>query len=94
MAFPFSCKICGKTHCHQHRMPENHQCPRVMAARHIEKSWLKKDMIDVTNGRFAVVCHECRYESNPDDILLADEDRSRHIKSSGHPAEKVWLKIT
>lgn len=75
-------------------MPENHQCPRVMAAKHVEKSWLKRVEMDVTHGRFVVICYECNYESSPEDILLADEERSQHIKSSGHPTEKVWLRIT
>lgn len=73
-------------------MPENHKCPRVMAAKHIEKFWLKKDVIDVTSGLFAAVCYDDQYISEFSDILEADQMRSDHIASTGCSPEKVWLR--
>lgn len=29
ITFPFVCRRCGGTFCEKHRLPENHECPRL-----------------------------------------------------------------
>lgn len=46
----YSCYYCQKVYCDKHRLAENHECPKVTAAKHIEKDWLRKKGINITSG--------------------------------------------
>ena len=79
-----------QTYCHEHRMPELHKCPPLMAAKHVEKYWLKRESLSIASGMFAAVCYQDGYTSEYTDILAADKMRDYHVKADGCSPEKVW----
>jgi hypothetical protein len=88
----YSCFYCQKTYCDKHRLAENHECPKVMAAKHIEKDYLRRKGVNITTGRYAAVCKECGYKSDYYDIEQANEERINHIKNKGCSPKAVLLK--
>ena len=88
----FTCYYCQNTYCDQHRLAENHQCPKVVAARHIEKDWLRKKGVNITTAKYSTVCKQCGYSSPFAEIEEANQLRIDHIKSEGCPSNLVQLR--
>jgi hypothetical protein len=88
----YSCYYCQKVYCANHRLAENHECPKVMAAKHIEKDWLRKKGVNVTTGKYAVNCKQCGYSSEYHEIEEANQKRIDHIKGKGCPPNTVQLR--
>ncbi len=88
----FNCYYCQKTYCDEHSQPENHQCPKVMSAKHIEQNYLRRKGVNITSGRYMVVCKQCDYQTNYTDIEKANEQRINHIKSTGCTGNLVKLR--
>jgi len=87
-----SCYYCKKNYCGEHRLAENHQCPKVMAAKHIEQDYLRKKGVNITTAKFAVVCKSCSYESDYGDIEKVNQIRIDHIKHNHCKSESVKLR--
>ena len=86
------CYFCNKQYCSEHRLPENHECPKVMAAQYIEKDYLRKKGVNITSSKFAVVCKNCGYESEYSDIETVNKIRIEHIKKNGCESGRVQLR--
>lgn len=63
-----------------------------MAAKHIEKDWLRKKGVNISSAKYAAVCKECGYISDYDDIEQSNQKRIDHIKSKGCPPAGVQLR--
>jgi hypothetical protein len=92
VSWGFTCFYCKRTYCDEHRIAENHECARVMAARHVEKDRLREKGVSITTGRFAAVCYQCGFKSEYSDILTADQERTDHMRNAGCPPDSVWLR--
>jgi len=89
----FSCFYCQKQYCDKHYLAENHECPKAMAARHIEKDWLRKKGQDITSAHYWVVCKQCSYQSGEAfEIQYAEKFRQTHINMKGCSPDKVVLR--
>lgn len=87
-----SCYYCQKNYCGEHRLAENHECPKVMAAKHIEQDYLRKKNVNITSAKFAVVCKECGFESNYEGIEKVNHIRTEHIQNNPCLSENVKLR--
>ena len=87
-----SCYYCQKNYCSEHRLAENHKCPKVMAAKHIEKDYLRKKGVNITTAKFAVICRSCGYESEYAYIEKVNQIRIEHIKQNHCKSETVRLR--
>ncbi len=87
-----SCYYCKKNYCGEHRLPENHTCPKVMAAKYIKNDYLRKKGVNITTGRFAVVCKQCGYESEYEGIEKVNQFRTNHINQKHCKSEFVKLR--
>lgn len=88
----FSCYYCQQTYCDKHRIPEHHECPKVMAAKHIEKDYLRRKGVNITSGKYAAVCKQCGFTSEYADIEEANQIRIDHIKEKGCAGQEVQLR--
>lgn len=88
----YSCYYCQKVYCDKHRLAENHECPKVTAAKHIKKDWLRKKGINITSGKYAATCKQHGLTSEYCDIEEANQKRIIHIKENGCSPADVQLK--
>lgn len=88
----FSCYYCKRQYCGKHRIPEYHECPKVMAAKHIERDYLRKKGVNITTGKYAAVCRACGFTSNFMDIEEANQTRIDHIREKGCDGKLVQLR--
>lgn len=88
----FTCVYCQKTYCPLHRIAENHNCPKVIAAKSIEKEYLRRKGVNITTGKYAVACKKCGYRTEYFDIEAANLRRIAHIKVKGCPSSLVQLR--
>ena len=63
-----------------------------MAAKHIEKDYIRKRGVNITTAKFAVVCKNCGFSSDYADIEDVNQIRIDHIHQSKCPSEKVQLR--
>lgn len=87
-----SCYYCQKNYCGDHRLAENHECPKVMAAKHIEKDYIRKKGVNITTATFAVICKNCGFSSDYADIEDVNQIRIDHIHNNKCPSDKVQLR--
>ena len=86
------CKLCGNQCCFEHIQPENHDCPKTTPIKHLRKTWLRRYGLNVSSGRFIVVCDQCQYVSEFSSLIeLANQERSYHIQNSGCLEKQVFL---
>lgn len=89
----FNCYYCQKQYCDEHSLAENHECSKVMAARHIEKAWLRKKGQNITSGHYWVVCKQCGYKSKEAfNVEHAEKFRQLHINMKECKSEMVVLR--
>ena len=88
----YPCYYCQKVYCDKHRLPENHECPKVVAAKHIEKDWLRKKGVNITGGKYSAICKKCGFSSEYSDIEAANQERIDHLKNNGCPQSMVQLR--
>ena len=88
----FNCYFCNKAYCGSHRLPENHDCPKVMAAKHIDRDYLRKRGTNITTGLYMVTCRECGYSTGFAGIEEANQQRIDHIRDGRCASSSVKLK--
>ena len=88
----FNCYYCQKTYCDKHSLAENHDCPKVVAARNIERDYLRKRGTNITTGRYMAVCKECGYRTGFMYIEEANQRRVEHIQTSRCSGSSVKLR--
>lgn len=88
----YSCYYCQKVCCAEHRLAESHECPKVIAARHIEKDWLRRKGTNITSARFGAICKQCGFTSDYSDIEEGNRLRIEHIKTAGCRSGQVQLR--
>ena len=91
LAWPFSCHFCPGAFCADHRLPEKHDCPPVIAAKYVRKDMLREKNINITTASFRAACDQCNYTSEYVDIVEAYHKRRDHIRDNGCSSEKIWL---
>ena len=87
-----SCYYCQKNYCGEHRLAENHECPKIMAAKHIEKDYIRKKGVNITTAKFAVICKSCGFSSDYEDIEETNQIRINHIRDNHCKSELVQLR--
>ncbi len=86
------CKMCEKPCCMEHLEYEKHNCIKTRHVPFIRKTWLRKYGLNISSGRFLVVCEDCHYVSEYGTLIEdAGDERIRHIETSGCNLKKVWL---
>ena len=88
----FNCFYCQKQYCGDHSLAENHQCPKVLAAKHVKGDYLRRKGVNITSGRFRIVCSNCGFSSQYYDIEDANQVRIDHIGEKNCPSNSVYLK--
>lgn len=86
------CKFCQNPYCFEHIQFEKHDCVKTTPTKYIRKTWLRKYLVNVSSGRYIVVCDECGYVSEISSLIdLADQERKQHIQTSGCDGKRVFL---
>jgi len=88
----FNCYYCQKTFCDEHSIAENHECPKVVAAKHIEKSYLRRKDVNITTGRYMVICKNCGFSTDYFGIEEANQKRIYHMQNQKCSSKSVQLK--
>jgi hypothetical protein len=88
----FNCFFCQKQYCDSHYQAENHNCPKVAAAKHIKGDYLRERGVNITSGRYRVECKIHGSVTDYSDIEDANQQRITHIKQNNCPPQSVWLK--
>ena len=86
-----NCKLCGKLVCLEHVQPENHDCVKHIYVKFLRKDWLRKYGLNVSGGKYKVVCDNCGYQSGFSLIESAGEERTNHIETHGCDGNSVFL---
>lgn len=87
------CKVCDNLYCLDHLIYENHGCVKPTLAReHLRKTWLRKYGVNISSGRYIVVCDECGWVSKYGSLIdIAGDEREHHLENSTCNSKKVWL---
>lgn len=95
IVFPddFTCKFCNMNLCSEHIQLEKHDCMKTTPVKHVRKKWLRKYGLNISSGKFKVVCDNCGYNSNPNLIEYADNERKNHIETSECSEDNVFLEV-
>jgi len=62
-----------------------------MTAKHIQQDYLRKKGVNITTGKFAVICKNCGFASEYGDIENVNQIRIDHIHQNNCPSESVKL---
>ena len=86
------CKFCGNECCFKHIQLEKHECPKTTPTKYLRKTWLRKYDVNITSGKYIVVCDDCGFVSEFASFIdIAGDERKRHIESSSCDSVNVWL---
>lgn len=86
------CKFCNNPYCFNHIQLEKHECAKTTPVKFLRKSWLRRYELNISSGRYIVVCDACGYVSELGSLIdMAGEERSYHIKTSGCDEKRVFL---
>ena len=86
------CKFCNNSYCFEHIQLEKHECVKTTPIKFLRKSWLRKYGVNISSGRYIVVCDVCGYVSQLGMLIdLAGEERTFHINTVGCDEKKVFL---
>ena len=88
----YPCAYCSGFFCIDHRIAEKHDCQRVLAAKNIEKDYLRRKGVNITSGEFQVVCNNCGFKTEFMEIVSANEERENHIQIKKCPSKSVLLR--
>ncbi|MDI1495943.1 MAG: AN1-like zinc finger protein [Cenarchaeum symbiont of Oopsacas minuta] len=94
IAFPddFTCKFCKRGFCVEHIQLENHECGKIEPVKFLRKTWLRRHNLNISYGRYIVVCDVCRYVSKVGSLIdFAGEERKNHIADTSCDPSKVFL---
>jgi hypothetical protein len=87
-----NCKFCQNPYCFKHIQLEKHECSKTTPVKFLRKSWLRKYGVNISSGRYIVVCDVCGYVSEIGSLIdIAGEERTYHINTSGCDEKKVFL---
>jgi len=86
-----SCKFCSLKFCMEHIQLEKHDCGKSKHTKYVRKTWLRKYGLNISTGRFKVVCDSCGYNTDFTFIETAGRERENHIQESGCQGNKVFL---
>jgi len=86
-----SCKFCSLKFCMEHIQLEKHDCEKSKHTKYVRKTWLRKYGLNISSGKFKVVCDSCGYNSDFYLIEYAGKERENHIQESSCQDEKVFL---
>ena len=87
-----TCKFCEEEFCINHIQLENHECRKITPVKYLRKRWLRKYGLNITTGKYKVVCDSCRYDSvMGEPIDMAGDKRKTHIDKNGCDEGKVFL---
>lgn len=88
----FNCFYCQKQFCSEHALPEKHEDPKVMAAKHIKGDYIREKGVNISSGRYRVQCKEHGFVTEYYEIEEANQKRIEHIKQNNCPSQSVWLR--
>ena len=75
----FNCFYCQKQYCPEHSQPENHECPKVSAAKHIKGDYLRERGVNITSGRYRVECKIHGFITDYFEIGTANQKRIERV---------------
>jgi len=94
IVFPddFTCKFCNLKFCSDHIQLENHECVKTTPTKYLRKTWLRRYDLNISSGRYIVVCDVCGYVSQIGSLIdMAGEERKHHIANNCCDSKKVFL---
>ena len=87
----FTCKFCKRDFCGDHIQLENHECGKIELVKFLRKTWLRRLDLNVSSGRYSVVCDVCRYVSESGSLIdFAGEERKTHIANTSCDPRMVF----
>lgn len=87
------CKFCNNLYCFEHIQLEKHECVKpTLVRKHLRKTWLRKYDVNISSGRYIVVCDDCSFVSKYGSLIdIAGDERNNHIADTNCDSKKVWL---
>lgn len=86
------CKFCHNQYCFEHIQMEKHDCIKTTPTKYLRKTWLRRYDLNISSGRYIVVCDECHYVSDYGSLIdIAGNERKNHIESKGCEPKQVFL---
>lgn len=82
--FQYSCNLCKQSHCTKHRLPESHDSPGLVVAKHLDQRWFR-------DGVSSGVSHPVFDHTEIPTEVLTDiaDDLERPGESTTHRAERI-----
>jgi len=86
------CKFCKNLYCFEHIQLEKHECVKSTPTKYLRKTWLRRYGINISSGKFIVVCDDCEYVSGYGSLIdEAGDERKYHIDNSHCNPKQVFL---
>ena len=86
------CKFCNNQYCFEHVQMEKHDCVKTTPTKFLRKTWLRKYGLNISSGRFIVVCDNCHYVSKRGSLIdVAGDERKKHVESKKCNSNLVFL---
>ena len=87
------CKFCTLPFCMEHIQLEKHDCEKSKHVKYVRKRWLRKYGLNISTGKFKVVCDSCGYNSEFNLIEHVGKERENHIQESDCQGNMVFLEV-
>ncbi len=86
------CKFCENLYCFEHIQLEKHECVKTTPTKYLRKTWLRRYNVNISTGRYIVVCDDCGWVSKYGSLIdIAGDERNHHLENSTCESKKVWL---
>jgi len=86
------CKFCKKQFCFDHIQLEKHECAKTTPTKFLRKTWLRRYDLNISSGKYIVVCDDCGYVSGYGALIdEAGDERKYHIENNHCNSKQVFL---
>ena len=85
------CKFCSNLYCFDHIQLEKHDCVKT-TTKFLRKTWLRRYDLNISSGKYIVVCDDCGYVSGYGALIdEAGDERKYHIENNHCNSKQVFL---
>ena len=86
------CKWCKNLYCFEHIQLEKHECVKTTPTKFLRKTWLRRYNLNISSGKYIVVCDDCGYVSGYSSLIdIAGDERKYHIDNNSCNSKQVFL---
>ena len=86
------CKFCKNLYCFEHIQLEKHECVKTTPTKFLRKTWLRRYNLNISSGKFIVVCDDCEYVSGYGSLIdEVGDERKYHIDNNHCNPKQVFL---